>query len=257
MSVTIENLLLISVVIPTYNEKDVYTVLARLAQQSVFDTYKGQVEIIIADYDPEKNQNVGKEVLRFKLDNAFFPLRQFQVDRKGIAYARHVGITHSTAHTIVNFDADAYFAHTNCIELCTKPILNGECVLTCCDNLLNTNEIDEQTSKQESVIAARAAYNVANMIQKDNLIVIFEPGACFSRYSYDFCGGFNDIKQSEIAFLSPRLIYHFGFNAKRHIPDAAVVVSARRAIASARYGLVDTWFNYDNAFRESDKKFTL
>ena len=255
MSAINKNLLLISIVIPTYNEKDVYTMLARLVQQSVFEIYKNQVEIIVADYDPERNDNVSKQVVKFNGDYDV-PTFFVDVDRKGIAYARHMGIQRSKGYTIVNFDADAYFAHNKCIEKCTKPILNGECVLTCCDNLLNTHEIDERTQKQESVIAARTAYNVANMIQKDNMIVIFEPGACFSRYSYDFVGGFNDIKQSEIAFLSPRIIYNFGFNAKRYIQDTAVVVSARRAVASARYGLVDTWFNYDNAFRESEK-FTL
>ena len=251
--------LLISIVIPTYNEKDVYTMLARLVQQSVFnnyfETFKDKVEIIIADYDPERNDIVSKQVAKFNGDYDV-PTYFADVDRKGIAYARHMGIQRSKGHTIVNFDADAYFAHNNCIEKCTKPILNGECVLTCCDNLLNTNEMDEQTQKQENVVVVRTAYRVANMIQRDNMIVIYEPGMCFSRYAYDFCGGFNDVKQSEGGFISARIIYNFGFNAKRHIPDAAVVVSARRAVASAKYGLVDTWFNYDNAFRESEK-FTL
>ena len=64
------------------------------------------------------------------------------------------------------------------------------------------------------------------------------------------------LNKVEGGFISARIIYNFGFGAKRHIPDAAVVVSARRAIASSKYGLIDTWFNYDNAFRESEK-FTL
>jgi glycosyltransferase involved in cell wall biosynthesis len=233
--------------------------LARLVQQSVFEIYKNQVEIIVADYDPERNDIVSKQVVKFNSDYDV-PTFFVDVDRKGIAYARHMGIQRSKGHTIVNFDADAYFAHPNCIYNCTKPILNGECVLTCCDNLLNTNEIDNSTATDQNVIVVRGAYTVANKIQRDNMIVIYEPGMCFSRYAYDFCGGFNDVKQSEGGFISARIIYNFGFAAKRHIPDAAVVVSARRAIASARYGLVDTWFNYDNAFREWEaggKKFTL
>ena len=248
--------MLISIVIPTYNEKDVYTMLARLAQQSVFQIYKDQVEIIIADYDPENNNKVHDDVVKFASAFRDIVIRWSRVDRKGIAYARHKGILASKGHTIVNFDADAYFSHSKCIENCTRPILNGECVLTCCDNFLNTNEIDENTGKNNNIILTRIAYSVTNQIQRDNMIVIFEPGMCFSRYAYDFCGGFNDIKQSEIALLSPRIIYHFGFAAKRHIPDASVVVSARRATASAKYGLIDTWLNYDNAFRES-QKFTL
>jgi len=248
--------LLISIVIPTYNEKDVYTMLARLAQQTVFETYKGQVEIIIADYDPEKNSNVKNDVVRFNLDYINIPAYIVMVDRKGIAYARHKGILRSAGHTIVNFDADAYFVHNRCIENSTKPILNGECVLTCCDNLLNTNEIDDSAGKNDNVLVVRIAYTVANKIQRDNMIVIYEPGMCFSRYAYDFCGGFNDVKQSEGGFISTRIIYNFGFKAKQHVPDAAVVVSARRAVASSKYGLIDTWFNYDNAFRESEK-FTL
>lgn len=228
--------------------------LARLVQQSVFQIYKDRVEIILADYDPEKNSKVTNDVFQFNADYLKnHPVIVVKVDRKGIAYARHIGIQRSKGHTIVNFDADAYFAHTNCIEKCTKPILNGECVLTCCDNLLNTNEIDNSTATDQNVMVVRGAYTVANKIQRDNMIVIYEPGMCFSRYAYDFCGGFNDVKQSEGGFISARIIYNFGFNAKRHIPDAAVVVSARRAIASARYGLLDTYVNYDNAFRESEK----
>ena len=248
--------MLISIVIPTYNEKDVYTMLARLAQQSVFQIYKDKVEIIVADYDPEDNDISYLQWYKFTQEYPDIPCFIKHIDRKGIAYARHKGILESKGHTIVNFDADAYFSHSKCIENCTRPILNGGCVLTCCDNFLNTNEIDDNAGKNNNIILTRVAYSVTNQIQRDNMIVIFEPGMCFSRYAYDFSGGFNDIKQSEIALLSPRIIYHFGFAAKRHIPDASVVVSARRATASAKYGLVDTWLNYDNAFRES-QKFTL
>ena len=249
--------MLISIVIPTFNEKDIYTTLARLAQQSVFSLYQKQVEVIIADYDPEKNMIVNGQHFRFFKDFPDIKTYIIPVDRKGIAYARHKGILRSAGHTIVNFDADAYFAHPKCIENCTRPILNGECVLTCCDNLLNTNEMDIPSATDQNVMVVRGAYTVANKIQRDNMIVIYEPGMCFSRYAYDFTGGFNDVKQSEGGFISARIIYNFGFGAKRHIPDAAVVVSARRALASSKYGLIDTWFNYDNAFRDSGNKFTL
>jgi glycosyltransferase involved in cell wall biosynthesis len=247
---------LISIVIPTFNEKDLYNTLARLTKQTVFEKYKDQVEIIIADFDPENNNNVYHESNRFQKDFPPILLQYIIVERKGIAFARHKGITKSTGHTIVNFDADAYYSHPNCIDLCTRPILNNECVLTCCDNMLNIHELDESNHKHENVLVVRMAYTVASRIQKDGMIVIYEPGMCFSRYAYDFSGGFNDVKQSEGMFLSSRIIYNFGFGAKRHIPDAAVVVSARRAIASSKYGLIDTWFNYDNAFRETEK-FTL
>lgn len=245
--------MLISVVVPTYNEKDVYTMLARLSKQTVFTIYKDQIEVILADYDPDSTRMVFDTFELFKENFPNFPVKYVKVDRKGIAYARHKGITSSLGHTIVNFDADAYYTHSNCLYNCTKPILNGECVLTCCDNLLNTFEIDEKNRREENVLVVMMAYTVANKIQKDNMIIIYEPGMCFSRYAYDFTGGFNDVKQSEGGFISARIIYNFGFGAKRHIPDAAVVVSARRAIASASHGLIDTWFNYDNAFRDSQK----
>ena len=248
---------LISIVIPTFNEKDIYTTLARLVQQSVFEIYPKQVEIIVADYDPEFNNSVLNQCGKFQKDYSDIPCSLISIDRKGIAYARHKGILRSAGHTIVNFDADAYFAHKKCIENITRPIINGDCVLTCCDNLLNTNELDIPSATDQNVMVVRGAYTVANKIQRDNLIVIYEPGMSFSRYAYDFTGGFNDVKQSEGGFISARIIYNFGFGAKRHIPDAAVVVSARRALASSRYGLIDTWFNYDNAFRDSGNKFTL
>ena len=246
--------MLISIVIPTYNEENIYKTLRKLAEQTIFDLYKNQVEIVISDYDPEKTGLTTKGWEEFIKDYPSILLKVHWVYRKGIAYARHEGIVASFGQIIVNFDADARFSTNDALEKLVQPIINNECVMTCCDNLLDADELEPQHHFNETIILVKAAYATTDMIQKDNQVVTLEPGMCFTRHVYDFVGGFNDIKQSEAFFLSLRIIYNFGFNCKKHVPDIAVLVSPRRAIASTKLGIIDTWFNYDNAFRLSNNK---
>lgn len=243
--------MLISVVIPTYNEEEIDENLKLLVQQTVFDKYLTDTEIILSDYDPNRTQKTREGLNKFltSLQKNYYQIKLVPVNKKGIGYARNIGVNSSSGQIIVNVDADSFFYNRMGIEHLIKPILSGEYVMTCCDNILNTSEIDASMQKNENIMIVKMGYAVSNTLQRDWPIVTLEPGMCFSRKAYNYAGGFNDIKQSEGGLLSTRIVYNFGFNCKKHVPDTAIVVSARRAIASAKYGIMDTWFNYDNAFR--------
>jgi glycosyltransferase involved in cell wall biosynthesis len=237
----------VSVVIPTYNESNIYETLIELAKQTIFTKFPKNIEIIIADYDPERNNIVGKQCLEAKFTGILPPgsLRTVTVDRKGIAYARHQGILHSTGEIIVNFDADAKFTTLDGIEKLIYPITDLGAVCTCCDNYFDASQFEEDLA---SKITAVATYEGLNAIQKDAMIVTLEPGFTFSREAYDYSGGFFDVRQAEAIMFSPKLIYNYGLFAKRHVTDTAIMVSPRRINAMNKYGLLGI-LNYDNAFR--------
>lgn len=244
--------MLISIVIPTFEEENLHQTLEHLLNQTVFTKYPNQVEIIIADYDPE-NKNLcfdgfGKTVVKHTELRYLF-VKIFKVQRKGIAYARHEGITWAKGNVIVNFDADARFSSSNAIEKLVEPILeNKGVVLTCCDNVLDNNEFDDSKEDLLARITGTGIYELLNNIQKDAPIVCLEPGMCFLKYAYEYSEGFNDVKQAEAILLSPRIIYNFGPYSKKYIPDASVIVSPRRISAMTKFGLLNA-INYDNAFR--------
>jgi len=246
--IVIKNVL-ISIIIPTFNEENLHRTLSELSKQTAFQKY--DTEVIIADFDPSGSMTTYNSLSKFR---DFFPELTkthtwVPVDRKGIGYARHQGIVASSGTVIVNFDADAKFANVDGLEKLVEPILRNECVMTCCDNLMDGEQIDPKYNNNETMLLVKAAYATTDMIQKDNPVVTLEPGMSFTRHAYDYVGGFNDIKQSEGFFLSLRIIYNFGLNCKKHVPNVTILVSPRRAVASTKFGILDTWFNYDNAFR--------
>lgn len=244
---------LISIVIPTYNEEKLYDTLSYLTSQSVFNIpdYKYAVEIIIADYDPENSKVTFDSYQRFlKAFPSYTKRSKFvNVNRSGIAYARHQGIMRADGRIIVNFDADSYFSSIRGVELLVYPILDDECIMTCCDNVMDMKEVDSDSLRNDNMILTLNALQVLCHIQRITPIVCLEPGFAFTKDSYEFVGGFNDIKQGEALVLSPKLSYSFGFNAKKYVPNISVVTSARRAIAATKVGILASYGNYDNAFR--------
>src|SRR5215218_8290409 len=92
---------LISIVIPTFNEENIHHTLTELSRQTVFGKY--DTEIIIADFDPAGTMTTYNSLGKFR---DFFPhLTKYHtfipVDRKGIAYARNQGIIASSGSIIV------------------------------------------------------------------------------------------------------------------------------------------------------------
>ena len=251
--------MLISIVIPTYNEGEtLYNTLSYLTAQTVFTSHKCEVEIIIADFDPDLNKKTYDAYTKFiKNYPDFNKVTKFvDVDRKGIAYQRHAGIMASKGKIIVNFDADAYFSTPKGIQFLVYPILRNQgCVITCCDNILDMRQVkDPYVMQHENMVIATNALDILNNIQRIAMIVCLEPGMTFTRQAYDYVNGFNDVKQWEAIFMTPRMVYSFGLVAKQHVDSVQVVSSPRRAIAASKMGLLKTFGNYGNNFRLGDNK---
>ena len=119
----------ISVVIPTYKEdKYLGRTLSELAKQTA------DYEIIIADYNPAQEEWLWPYMHKFNI-------KHVKVDRSGIAYGRHKGIAAAQGEVIVNFDADARYDSAQALGYMAEPILDGRCVLTCCDNIFDLTDL--------------------------------------------------------------------------------------------------------------------
>jgi hypothetical protein len=136
---------------------------------------------------------------------------------------------------IVNFDADARYDNINGLKYMTDPILNGECVLTCCDNIFDLTDLTPQElAKMQMPIGAA---NVLNSLQRVGHVACLEPGSAISKTAYNWVGGYADIPQHELWNLSHRiLLKYMPFNIQ-HIPTTSVYMSARRAKKFADLGI--------------------
>lgn len=238
--------MLISIVIPTFEESGLKETLEYLVKQTVFDKYPNQVEIIVADFDPN-----AKSITWNSWAHTDIQLKFLLIDRTGIAYARHKGIVSSSGQIIVNFDADAKFSREDAIEMLIAPLLNNNSgiVVTCCDNIFDNAGFGNQKEDLLVRITGVGLYETLNGIQRDAPVVVFEPGMCFRRDAYDYSGGFLDVRQAEAIVFSPKLIYNYGLLSKKYIKDVAVIVSPRRVNAMFKFGAL-AGLNYDNAFRD-------
>ncbi len=224
----------VSIVIPTYMENAYLgRTLEHLYKQSGIDRY----EIILADYNPD-NTMWYKEYVNDKV-------KYVKVDRKGIAYGRHRGIEASTGEVIVNFDADARYDSNYGVAHMTEPILQGQCVLTCCDNVFDLTDL--KPAELDAMRIPIVACNMLNSAQRTAHIACLEPGSAISRKAYNFVGGYADLMQHELFNLTQRIILKYlPFNIL-HIPQTAVYVSPRRAKKFTTLGI--NVLNYDQAFR--------
>lgn len=251
--------LLISIVIPTFEEgkETLYKTLAYLTAQTVFHKENNknvEAEIVISDFDQKMSGISHKAYLEFIKDYPSFSkkVKFVNSDRKGIAYQRHFGIKNSSGDIIVNFDADAYFSKTDAIERLIAPIIDKtqNCVITCCDNILDSTEIHVKNLKyDENIIIVTNVMEILCRIQKYAQIVIFESGMTFTREAYNYVNGFHDVKQYEAMIISPRIIYCFGIFSKQHVDGILVISSARRAVASSKVGMLMAFGDYNNSFR--------
>ena len=239
---------LISCVIPTYNETEsLVKTMLELQKQTVLE----QMEVVIADYDPEQNQLTLNTVLQLP-QKIRERTRLVKVDRKGIAYARHTGIMNRNFNSnyIVNFDADAVFNRNDAIFKLVEPLHNGSAVLTCCDNQWNMRELKDGEKLPPD--AFTVMQTVSELQRNPLLPVILEPGMCFTWTAYEFVGGFFDVSWAEGLALSSKIIFKYPLY-KQWIKDVVVFSSPRRALGFGKYGLLAA-MDYANAFRGSDMK---
>lgn len=164
----------ISVVIPTYREspEQLKTNIEYMKRQTAFR--KGKMEIIIADYYefiPETKDE--HPMAWFYTWNKDKNVKLIDVNRRGIAYGRHAGIMASQGRTIVCFDADGYIAPTKGVEMLAAPILTGEAVLTCCDNVLNIKSLTQEETK--SIEFVNQINYQLSLMQRADIFACLEP----------------------------------------------------------------------------------
>jgi len=233
----------ISVVIPTYHEDKIGECVEYLKQQTAWK--KGIMEIIIADFF-EKGLTYPNPTTKslYLLDR----MTLVNVDRRGIGYARHLGIMRAKGDIIVNFDADSYFSTLTAIEDLCEPIMRGLAVITCCDSIFNTRELTADQIRSISMVSS--VLNHLNGMQRNPFFPpCLEAGMTFSKEAYQFVGGFSDVSQYEGFLLAYKIVHAYTPQMKAHIPNVQVVTSARRALASATKGLITAYGNYSNAYR--------
>jgi glycosyltransferase involved in cell wall biosynthesis len=231
----------ISVVIPTYREdpKTLEQNIDYMKEQTAYQ--KGKMEIIISDfyeYYPKPEEE------RFKWAKGQKNIRIVHADRRGIAYGRHTGIMASKGKAIVNFDADGYLAPIEAVDLLTEPILEKRAHLTCCDNILDIRDLTPEQAQSINFIVNML--ETFNNMQRTPLTAILEAGMSFSREAYNFVQGFSDVRQYEGFIIGAKIIHAYTFAYKLHIPQVKAILSPRRALASVKYGLLNSYADYLN-----------
>lgn len=232
----------ISVIVPTWAEQNISKSLESLHEQSALR----DMEVIIADYDPDRANITRRCVWDFIDGHPKMDLKIINVPRKGIAFARHSGILTALGDVILNFDADARFNTSAAVMTMCQPIIDGKAVITCCDNIFDLTDLapEELIGMQIPELTLQ----VLNSTQKTTAICCLEPGSAFSKQAYHYVGGFNDIPFHELFHLSTRMNYHYTPGMKRWIAEVSVFVSSRRAKRFNQFGI--GVLSYDVGFRD-------
>ena len=225
----------IDLVIPTFREERYLPkCLNSIKKQTLFD----KINVIIADYNPLKKTET------FEIAKSY-GAQYIQVGKKGIAYARHTGISYGKAPIIMNFDGDAEFIENNTVEQLIKPIIEEKKVLTCCRNELDEVDIrDNITFKLGSLF-----YSARDLASEISLG--YEPGLTLLRSAYDAVGGFIDTEYAEGMILDLKILAKYGLNKRKHLNNVAIKVSSRRVnkFMDKGYGV---FLNYGEAYRGNE-----
>ena len=215
---------LIDICIPTYNEgKYINKTLNELSKQTLFQ--KGKVNIIVGDYDPEKNGNVYAIVKQFGNLVNYIPIY-----KQGIGYARNRAIASGQSPYVVNFDADCHYNREDALELLLEPLLPKEegapeALLTHCDI-----KLEEDDSKQKVDEFTDNLFNFLSIAYR-YVPVVMGPCMMFTRDAFNMVGGFRELPPSvpgEDWEFVYRFCIAFSIRAKKWIRDVVVIASARR-----------------------------
>ena len=115
-----EQKFLIDVCIPTLSEESTISdTLSELTWQTLYR--KGKVQIVLADYDPLKNNSAAlrKVVEKTGIAN----VKIVSADRAGVGYQRNVAALACKAPYMVSFDADCRYRDDNALELLLEPLV--------------------------------------------------------------------------------------------------------------------------------------
>lgn len=232
----------VSCVLPEYKEdKNIVKCLTALSQQTLFN----ESEIIISSYDPSKEGKT-KDAVSSAPKSVLKKVKWVDVPKKGIGFARHLGVLASSGIYVVNQDCEARFVENNAIEQMIWPIVHGYAVMTFCNNALDPAEYNP-------IPITNTLYDLRNLVGSISLWPLpFEQGLTFSRAAYDLSPGFKDVVFNEGPTLGTDMAMLFGFPMIQKVDSVTVISSNRRMIQLANKSPLDV-FNYHVAYRENNQ----
>jgi glycosyltransferase involved in cell wall biosynthesis len=229
----------ISIVVPTFKEeKYISKFLTELQRQTDID----KCEIVIADYNPEVGKtSLTKDAASSAPKHILKKVRWVDVFKKGIGYARDIGIKQSIGEYIINMDADSYFLQNDAIHNLIWPLehMFPQVVLTHCANILEGSEHAELFDIRNAALA----YFMWPFV--------YEPGMTMSRFIYDMSPGFRDIVAGEGFVLGNEIALQHGFPKLLKVDNVDVIVSNRRVKNLQSNGILDV-FDYNRAYRGNE-----
>lgn len=236
----------ISVVIPTYHEGELGKCISYLKQQTAWQ--KGIMEIVIADHFETGLTYPNPTFVSLVSMQNRDKITVVSVDKRGIAYARHMGIMASKGDIIVNFDADCYFDKIAAIELLAEPVMRKVAQIVCCEQIHDTSKLTPE--QIQSISLVNSVHSYLNGLQKNPFFPpCLESGMTFSKEAYTFVGGFSDVPQYEGFLLASKIMHAYTPQMKYFEPDVKVVASPRRALGAAAEGLGKAYVGYQTHYR--------
>lgn len=239
----------ISVVIPTYKEeKYIAKTINSLKAQSAWN----RMQVVIADYDPEAKQQTVKAISAGCSEDVKTHVKVINVNKNGIGYARHMGISESAGDYIVNFDSDSFFSSPNDVDMMVKNLSNRVF------NQLTEDYTDVKAVHCSVVIQPTELYNLQavkfnmlynlrnSLLSMSRLPACYEQGLTLSKKTYWDSGGFKDVREFEGPLLCTAIIMLYSAFSLYFEPRVTVQTSARRGMGSDGF-FFDS--NYSHAYR--------
>lgn len=238
----------VSVVIPTYKEEKY---IANTIRQLCLQTVYPNMQIVIADYDPDKT-GLTKKAVTTSMGYHKNHVKIVDVPKNGIGFARDTGIMAADGKYIVNFDGDSTFHSKddilNMVDALGKPnysVVDKTLVpvrATHCSVQIENNELNNSEAMKFNML-----YTFRNaFLTMYRLPVAYEQGLTFSKQTYIESGGFRDVREMEGPLLCTDMTIKWGIYCLRFVPEVIVKTSARRGVGSNGI-FFDS--NYDHAYR--------
>jgi len=109
--------MILSIIIPIYNDfKSLSRLLKNLEKQTIFEIYKGEVEVVVVD----DGSNV--EIRNKKLETRELNIKFYRIEHGGASRARNFGFKKSSGDYLFFCDADVMFLKNNALEKMIKTL---------------------------------------------------------------------------------------------------------------------------------------
>jgi hypothetical protein len=126
-----------------------------------------------------------------------------------------------------------------------QPILDGEAVMTYCNNEFNQTEI--ANSGEPGFLSSAIMY-----VLKVLSMPVLTPGLCIDSMVYQELGGFPNVEPHEAALFSGRVMLRYPHKVK-FVHGATVLTSTRRAARENELGIAESLLRRTTAVREEGR----